>query len=156
MEWFLAVAAGEQELCFDTIVFGLGAYDTYDCYLGVWGPCFADLGPIEVPSADWPGPNSGTAVSWAPSCLCGMLVPVYYFGFYVYASDGIPGGPVPLGDFYPGLQAVVQSCGDPTEEDPIEGFGVMGVGDDPGLRVCPGPPVSTSRTTWGQVKVIYR
>jgi hypothetical protein len=137
VEWYVAVAAGNG-LAFNTITFGVGDYDPYACYLAGYGPCSADLGPLEIPSAGWPGPVSGTSVSWAPNCLTGNLVPVYYFGFYVYYG----GGPVPLGDFYPGQTAAVVSCDSPPEEDIIldvngDGlFGIMGCGDDPGLTEC--------------------
>jgi hypothetical protein len=137
VEWYIAVAAGNG-LCFNTIVFGIGDYDPYACYVAGYGPCSPDLGPLEIPSAGWPGPHSGTAVSWAPNCLCGDLVPVYYFGFYVYYG----GGPVPFGNFYPGNSATVVSCTSPPEEDPITDpnddgfFGIIGCGDDPGHTEC--------------------
>jgi hypothetical protein len=132
VEWYVVLAAGNS-LAFNTIVFGVGDYDPYACYLAGSGPCFGDLNPLEVPSAGWPGPNSGTAVSWAPECLTGDLVPVYYFGFYVYYG----GGSVPLGDFYPGQVAAVVSCESPPEEDLIADFGAIGCGDDPGEQACP-------------------
>jgi hypothetical protein len=137
VEWYIAVAAGNG-LCFNTITFGIGDYDPYTCYVASYGPCSGDLGPLEIQSAGWPGPFSGTSVSWAPNCLCGDLVPVYFFGFYVYYS----GGPVPLGDFYPGQVAAVVSCDSPPEEDPITDpnedgvFGIIGCGDDPGYTEC--------------------
>lgn len=151
VDWFIVLAAGSGELSFSTITFGLGDFDPYECYIVAFGPCFPELNPLEITSAGWPSPNSGTSVSWAPNCLQGTLVPVYYFAFYAYPT----GGPVPLGDFYPGRPASVISCGDPPQEDPIAGFGVMGCGEDPGLRVCPAP-VPTSPSTWGQIKAIYR
>lgn len=133
VEWYIVLAAGESELGFTTIIFGIGDYDPNACYAAMYGPCFPELVPLEIPSDTWPGPFSGTAVSWAPECLQGMLVPVYFFGFYVYS----PGGPVPLGDFYPGLSSTVVSCEEPPVEDVITGYGVMGCGDDPGVQVCP-------------------
>jgi hypothetical protein len=141
VEWYIAVAAGDG-LCFNTIVFGIGDYDPYACYLAAYGPCFPEFAPLEIPSSGWPGPNTGTAVSWAPNCLCGDLVPVYYFGFYVYYG----GGPVPFGDFYPGNSATVVSCTSPPEEDPITDpngdlmFGIIGCGDDDGYTECNGAP----------------
>jgi hypothetical protein len=131
-EWFIVLAAGANPLAFTTIVFGIGDYDPYACYLDQYGPCFGDLGPLEVPSDGWPGPNSGTAVSWAPNCLTGMMVPVYYFGAYVYGP-----GIVPLGNFYPGQNAVVVSCDDPPVEDPIDRFGSFGCGGEIGVQECP-------------------
>lgn len=137
VEWYLVLAAGASPLAFNTITFGIGDFDPYACYIGAYGPCFGEFGPLQIPSAGWPGPMSGTSVSWAPNCLTGMLVPVYWFGFYVYYG----GGPVPLGDFYPGQTAAVVSCDSPPEEDPIVAFGVMGCGNDPGVQACPGETV---------------
>jgi hypothetical protein len=137
VEWYVAVATGNG-LCFNTIIFGIGDYDFYACYLSSYGPCFPEFAPLEIPSSGWPLPVSGTAVSWAPNCLCGDLVPVYYFGFYVYYG----GGPVPFGDFYPGNLAAVVSCESPPQEDLITDpngdgfFGIIGCGDDPGLTEC--------------------
>jgi hypothetical protein len=142
VEWFLAVAAGKSELAFQTIVFGLGPFDDYAAYLSNWGPCQAALVSVEVPSSGWPAPMTGTAVSWSPNCLTGMMVPVYYFGFYLYG-----GGDVPFGDFYPGQPASVVSCTSPPEEDLIEDpdgdgfFGIMGVGPASGKQECPPPQV---------------
>lgn len=133
VEWFLVLAAGHAPLSFTTITFGIGDYDPYACYLGSFGPCHADLGPLEISSDGWPGPLTGTSVSWAPNCLTGMLVAVYYFGFYVYYG----GDSVPLGDFFPGQTAAVVSCDDPPSEEPIAGFGIMGCGDAPGQQFCP-------------------
>jgi hypothetical protein len=133
VEWFLAVVTAEEELAFNTVTFGIGNYDPYACYLVAYGPCFPELQPLEISSDGWPGPLSGTSVTWAPNCLEGRLVPVYYFGFYVYYG----GGPVPLGDFYPGQSPAIVNCVFPPTEDPIVGFGVMGCGTDPGMRACP-------------------
>jgi hypothetical protein len=145
VEWYLIVAVappGVEELAFTTITFGLGDYIDSACYVARFGPCFQELGPVQIPSAGWPGPNSGTSVTWAPECLTGGLVPVYYFGFYVYYG----GGTVPLGDFYPGQTAAVASCDAPFPvDDPIEDpdgdgfFGILGCGEASGKRECPLP-----------------
>jgi hypothetical protein len=98
VEWFLIVAVHEpEELAFNTITFGVGAYDAGVCYVSVYGPCFSNYGPLEIPTDDWPGNTSGTSVSWAPECLTGNIVPVYYFGIYAYGA-----GTIPLGPFYQG------------------------------------------------------
>lgn len=136
-EWFVVLAARAGGAAINTVVFGLGAYDSGACYIGYHGPCSPELSPLYVPSgADWPGPNTGVAISWSPNCLSGDLVPVAYFGVYGYAP-----GDIPLGDFHPTQAAVVVSCDDPPEEDPIADFGAMGCGGADGLQVCPGPGV---------------
>jgi hypothetical protein len=166
VEWYIILAAGTDELAFNMITFGIGLYDPYACYLVSWGPCFPELGGLEIPSGGWPGPGTGTSVSWSPNCLTGELVPVYYFAFYVYNG----GGPVPLGDFYPGAPAYVTGCDDPPQSDHIEDpdgdgfFGIIGCGDDPGKRECPQtssvPDADSSsgnhEMTWGRIKNIYR
>jgi hypothetical protein len=80
VEWFIVLAAGANPLAFHTITFGIGDYDPAACYISETGACFPQFGPLEIPSNGWPGPFSGTAVSWAPFCLEGLLVPVYFFG----------------------------------------------------------------------------
>jgi hypothetical protein len=136
VEWFVVLAAGANPLAFNTVTFGVGTYDSGACYIGLYGPCSADLNPLEIPSGGWPGPNSGTSVSWSPNCLTGMLVPIYYFGVYAYAP-----GTIPLGDEYPGQTAAFVSCDSPPEEDAIERFGSFGCGGGQGVRECPtGPP----------------
>jgi hypothetical protein len=135
VEWFLVIAARSADLEFHTVAFGLGDYDPYACYLYAYGPCFPEFGPLEIPCDGWPEPMSGTRVSWRPECLDGTLVPVYYFGFYVYYG----GGPVPLVD-HPELMAGVGSCEDDFEiDDPFLALGTMGVGDAEGEVVCPPP-----------------
>jgi hypothetical protein len=131
-EWFIVLAAGANPLAFTTITFGIGDYDPYACYIDQSGPCFGSLGPLELPSDGWPGPNTGTSVTWAPNCLAGMLVPVYYLGVYIYGP-----GVVPLGDHYPGQPAAVVSCDDPPVEDPIVDFGSFGCSGAQGEQACP-------------------
>jgi hypothetical protein len=158
VEWFLILATREGypwELQIYTVVFGLGPYDDAACAPGIWGPCNSDELALEQPSAGWPAPETGTAVSWNPNCQAGELVPLYYIGFYTY---GGPGGAVPLGDYYPGQPASVVSCpapGEAPEEDPIYAFGIIGCGDDPGMKNCD-YPVPVEKTTWGQIKSIYQ
>lgn len=153
VEWFLIVAGRDSDpLGFTTITFGIGNYDGEACYIAVFGPCNQAEGPLEIPSDGWPLPDEdgvGTSVSWSPSCIQGTLVPVYYFGIYAYGPEMIP-----LGDYYPGQTAAVVSCDDPVEEDVITAFGVLGIGGEMGEIMCPATP--TRKTTWGQIKNIYR
>lgn len=138
-EWFVVVAVSPPANSpnFNTIIFGVGDYvPLQSCYVALYGPCHADLNPLETSSAGWPGPSTGTAVSWAPNCLTGHVEPVYYFAVYSYG-----GGAIPLGDFYPGQAAGVVSCDSPPEEDPFASYGAMGCGGDPGSNPeCPGAP----------------
>jgi hypothetical protein len=145
LEWFLAVAVHYPQpvaLSFQTITFGVGAYDPQTCYIVAYGPCRQDLNPQEIPSDGWPGPVSGTAVAWIPGCLEGDAIPVYYFGVYAYSE-----GSIPLGGYYPSLDAEVTSCEEPVEADPITFFGEM---------QCGGHANAIESSTWGRIKVIYR
>lgn len=155
VEWFVVIAAGNglgDGLSFNTITFGIGNYDMQACYIAYYGPCYPELMPLEIPTYDWPGRYQGTAVSWAPHCLSGRVVPIYYFGVYAY-GDGI----VPLADEYPEQPAAFVSCDQLPEEDPIAGFGTFGYGDAVGQGPdCPEIPVASEVTTWGQIKAIYR
>lgn len=132
LEWIYAVAAGANPLSFNTVTFGVGGYNPGECYVYFFGPCRSDLGFLELPSAGWPGPNTGTSVTWAPACLTGMVVPVYYFGIYVYGP-----GVFPLADSYPGQSAAFVDCNNPPQEDPVAGFGSGGCGGAQGTLVCP-------------------
>jgi hypothetical protein len=151
VEWFLIVAVREpEELAFNTITFGIGDFDAEVCYISMYGPCFSEFSPLEIPTDDWPGVTSGTSVSWAPECLTGNIVPVYYFGIYVYAP-----GAIPLGPFYPGQDENLVSCNEPPEEDAIWAYGEIGCGGYPvDPLVCDEPLVM--QTTWGQIKAVYR
>jgi hypothetical protein len=147
MEWFLVVVARNPDVAFNTIHFGVLDYDPSACVIDLYGPCHQELEPLEISAVDWPGPNSWTAVSWAPECLEGTVVPVYYLGIYAYGSAAIP-----LGD--PDGRAVVVSC-TTYEEDPFADFGALGCGGAEGYNPCEGP-TPTRQTTWGQIKSIYR
>lgn len=161
VEWFVVVASNEvlgTPLRFEAITFGVGDYDAGTCYIAFYGPCVpAGMNAQEIPSEGWPGPNTGTSVSWAPDCLqggLGTVVPIYYFGLYTYGG----GGAVQLADSYPGIPASFSSCDTPPFEDAVYAFGVFHCGDVGGQYgsepfCCCSP---TRKTTWGQIKGIYR
>lgn len=152
VEWFLILAAREPEpLGFTTITFGVGNYNPDATYIALFGPCNQAEGPLEIPSDDWPFPEEGTSVSWAPSCLEGNMVPVYYFGIYAYGD-----GTIPLGDYYPGQPSGVVSCTDPPVEDVFIAYGTLGVGGAQGYNPDCTIPNPARRTTWGQIKAVYQ
>jgi hypothetical protein len=128
ISWYLAVVVSPAANTpnFNTVVFGMGAYDSYaDGYVSFFGPCVA--GALEVSTAGWPGAGTGTAVSWAPDCLYGYMEPVYFFGTYNY------GGTIPLGAHPVQPTSVVDCSADP-QEDLLEGLGAI-EGANP---TCPG------------------
>ena len=96
-----------------------------------WGPCDLIGSPLEIPGDGWPGPNTGTAVSWAPDCWSGDLVPVYWLVTYAYAS-----GVIPL-EAHPIQNSTFVDCSSPPIEDTISGYGSMGFGFS-GQNPCPG------------------
>lgn len=149
VEWFVVVASssGYADNGFHTVTFGIGDYDTGACYIAFFGPCHSELNPLEIPSDGWPGPDSGTSVSWAPDCLEDRLEPVYYFGVYAYSSQTIP-----LGPFYPGQDEMVVSCETPPDVDDIVSFGAMGCGGARGVAECPEGGPDQDETTWGRIK----
>lgn len=118
ISWYVAVVVSPAANTpnFNTVVFGLGPFNMGDNYISYTGACVP--GALEVSSGGWPGPNEGTAVSWAPDCLNGHMESVYYFGTYNYY-----GGIIPLGDFHPTQPSVVVDCSADPQEDPFEGFG---------------------------------
>lgn len=151
VEWFLIVAARDDDpLAFQTILFGVDNYDEVNLYIAQYGPCHQELVPLEIQSDDWPHGREGTAVTWAPSCLEGNLVPIYYFGIYTYGP-----GVIPLGDYFPNQHASVVSCTDPPVEDDIVMWGELGCGGAEGSNPCP-LPTPARQTTWGQIKAVYQ
>lgn len=128
VNWYLVVVVSDPANTpnFNTVVFGLGAYDPYaDGYIGFYGPCVP--GALEITTGGWPLGGEGTAVSWAPDCLTGYMEPVYFFGVYPY------GGSIPLG-VHPVQGGSVVDCSADPQTDDFVGFGGMeGVNPE-----CPG------------------
>jgi hypothetical protein len=134
LEWFLILAARDGGVATNTAVWGIGAFNEADYYVYANGPCSPTLVGTFVPSDTWPGPMSGVATSWSPNCLSGDLVPLHWMAITCYSGAS---GTIPLGNFYPGQNAVVVSCDQPPEEDPFVDYGALGVCGDPGDQACP-------------------
>lgn len=133
VQWFTVLAVSTQcNPSFNTVTFGLGQ-DSANCYVAAAVPARPEFSPMEIPSDEWPEPNSGTCVSWAPNCLTNPIEPIYYIGFYSYGP-----GTIELGDFYPGQPAGVVDCSLPPVADAFEDFGVVGHGGSAGSNpYCP-------------------
>ncbi|MBD3336489.1 MAG: hypothetical protein GF355_13335 [Candidatus Eisenbacteria bacterium] len=146
VNWIVVAAfppGGAEEL--NTISFGLGDYNPAAVSIGNAGPCSPGLSPLEISTQDWPLPGSGTAVSWAPNCNSGSLVPVYRFTAYVYATGSIPLAPHPTQGWVNGLVR----CNASTE--PILGYGKLGFGEE-GYNPNPsGAPVHVE-ASWGVIQ----
>ena len=88
---------------------------------------------FELPDGAWPGPGSGTAVTWA-SAQTGHLVEVYWFAMYSYDSYG-PGdfcliaNPIQGGNF--------ADDDTPSNVDPVAAFGCFGFHGGDALVPCP-------------------
>ncbi|MBU1701057.1 MAG: hypothetical protein KJ970_20395 [Candidatus Eisenbacteria bacterium] len=153
IQWFivLAVFPDGSSPEYNTCVFGLGPYDPAGTYVAAFGP-FVPPGSaiLEIPSDGWPLPNTGTAVSYAPSCADdGAIQPLYYFGIYAYGD-----GTIGLGE-HPVHGGVFVECGAAHATDEIEEYGVMGFGSAAGKNPC-GEPILREEGTWSQVKWAYR
>lgn len=104
-------------------------------------------GALEVPTQPpvlcptWPEPGSGNGITW-DEAQTSQLVDVYWFA--VYGSGGQ-------------FRVTPHDChettfGDdsiPSVYDPVEGFGALGFGMDPGLLPCP-PPAGACCVDFGQ------
>ncbi len=65
------------------ISFGID-YDLSSTPLAAHAPCGWPGSIFELPSDTWPGPGSGTAISYYPDPLTSRLVEIYWFAAYVY------------------------------------------------------------------------
>ncbi|MBU1947871.1 MAG: hypothetical protein KJ927_04100, partial [Candidatus Eisenbacteria bacterium] len=134
VEWFIVVAVSRPT--YDTqishVTFGIGDYDPDLLEIVYAQPCMTPPRPLEIPTLNWPGPNSGTTLSWSPACLDGGIQPVYNFGVYAYGP-----GSIPL-DAHPIFPTGVVDCMVDTQKDLFDGMGVMGcrgnIGQNPN---CP-------------------
>ena len=90
----------------------------------------AGCGDFQLDTGSWPGPGSGTALTWN-STRTTRLTPVYYFAGYGYAN---PATFSIINHPSQGLSFADDSV--PSELDPVAGTGVLGFGM-PGSAPCP-------------------
>jgi hypothetical protein len=138
MYWYLAVVVSPPENSpnINTVTFGLGSWDTGLGYVYLyWGPCTSFV-VSELSTANWPGPDEGTSVTWAPECHYEYILPVYYF--QIYAGGGSP-PVIPLGP-HPVQGGEVVDCASPPAADTFAGYGAF-EGTNP---ECPG-----AQPEWG-------
>ncbi len=127
--WYVIASwdIGGKEWC--GVEFGLGDYPEIAFDIREAIPCFPDQG-LEIPGANWPGPNSGTAIVTTTESWTGNWRPVYCFGGYAYDYGGpalIPLGANPATGF-----VGFSNCLSPPNqyEAPEYGLGAMGVNRD--------------------------
>jgi hypothetical protein len=133
------------------MTFGV-TYSESELILTAWGPCIGDPnnGAAEFPGAGWPAPNTGTSIVWQ-NTQTSQLVEAYWFAGYNYYGNQsqfcVTQHPDPIlgGNF--GDDSV------PTVQDPIAGFGCMGIDSD-GTVACPGTGQPTGACCVGDVCTI--
>jgi hypothetical protein len=134
--WFLISAWSENKTWCAT-EFGLGNYsaDALIIASGGYGAC-APGSTLEIPTDNWPDPNSGTVIATTDTPWSGNFVPVYYFTGYVY--DGSGPGTVQL-TASPATQFVgwVNCQTPPIEYDNTDCLPALGYMMD-GVECCPG------------------
>ncbi|MFC1572431.1 right-handed parallel beta-helix repeat-containing protein [Candidatus Eisenbacteria bacterium] len=87
--WYV-LAAWDEAKAFCAVVFGLGDFSMSDYHVEAGVACVPPgEGWLELPTAGWPGPNEGIAVTNYDTWF-GHLVPVYGFAGYAYYETGIP------------------------------------------------------------------
>ncbi|MCC7144368.1 MAG: hypothetical protein IT349_19905 [Candidatus Eisenbacteria bacterium] len=127
--WFVIAAFPTgQSPRLQAVTFGLGDYDPSRFEISDFGSC-AQL-EIRTDEPAWPSPGSGTAVVFT-SYRTTLLTEIYWFTGY--ASDDctfpLAGHPTQGGTFGdPSVPAVL---------DPIEAYGTLGFGSEPGDFECP-------------------
>ncbi|MCK4303678.1 MAG: T9SS type A sorting domain-containing protein, partial [Candidatus Eisenbacteria sp.] len=83
--WYVLAAWWDpQEFC--AVEFGLGNYNASIYPIDGYGPCYATVG-LEIPTGDWPEPNTGIVVSDVGGGWSGNYLPVYFFGGYAYEGE---------------------------------------------------------------------
>jgi hypothetical protein len=121
------------------LTFGVD-YDEGELEVVDLGSC----GDFELATSTWPGPGSGTAITWfAPRS--GRLVDCYWFAIYAdetaHSTFRLAEHPTQGADFADDAQ--------PANLDPIAGFGSVGFGTA-GTCPCP-PPESIAAGAWGVI-----
>jgi hypothetical protein len=130
--WFvLAAWAEEKEWC--GAEFGFAQYDSTIYAFISSGPCFPDGsgGGLEIPTAGWPGPNAGVALSISGAPWSGNFVPVYFFAGYAYYQGEMPLAANPSSEF-----GGTANCETPPQSWAATAFGAMGIFQD-GTSACP-------------------
>ncbi len=128
---WVVLSAWDESKRFCGTEFGLGSYSPESFVFAGFGPCFPNEG-LEIPTANWPGPNQGTAFVVTQDAWTGNLVPVYWFAGYAYSEGVLPLSIDPTTGF-----GGWTNCEDPPIVSAATGFGSMGLFTD-GVYVCPG------------------
>ncbi len=130
--WFVVAAFPEFSQPHVTgVSFGLGDYDPTAISMLGHGSC----ANFEADTQDWPGPNTGTSLSWS-SPRGERLIELYWFAGYAYTEATLALGPHPtFGGYF------VDNSPSPVS-DAIAGYSSLGFGALSGHLVCPIPPAN--------------
>ena len=119
--------------------FGFRDFDCSRISFAEWGPSHTELGCLEIPGENWPGPNSGTAITINPQ-LTESIVEIYWFATYVYGEVSIELGPDPFYGDPAGQFATNGNTSGQSIADEIVEFGIVGFGTD-GWNPCVSVPL---------------
>jgi hypothetical protein len=150
--WYV-LSAWCEDKAFCRVQFGLGDYDNTTGFVMMrYEPCCPSM-YIQIPSSNWPEPNSGTVFRPVGAHWVGNYVPVYYFSGYAYTGETV----IPLGQ---DQTAAVPfggwgSCEPPWDDFEAAAFGGMGINTD-GVYAEPPAPSAVGITTWGGIRAMYR
>ncbi|MCA9757931.1 MAG: hypothetical protein KDA27_19220 [Candidatus Eisenbacteria bacterium] len=103
-------------------------YDDTTVYLLDLSPCT----DFELPTADWPRPGQGTAVTWSTP-QTDMFVKMYAFAGYEYYGTDTSFCLTP----HPSQGGYFADDSVPSILDPIVDYGCLGFNGDPGYLPCP-------------------
>ena len=128
------------------VAFGID-YNAADVEIVEWGVC----GDFHLFTNDWPGPGSGSAVTWNEA-QTDHLVEIHWF-----AARSVSGNPATLDvtEHPQGDGVLFADDSIPPELDVPVDLGRLGFGGEEGYLPCP-DPTPIKLTTWGQVKATYR
>lgn len=143
--WFIAAFPGNASPAVTAVQFGLDTTVPRGSIAGRGG-CGSML--LELPDSGFPGPFTGTLVSFATDYR--TFFPIYWFAVEGESGDSFGSGPYP-GD----NRAVFVDDGSPPAEDRISRFGSVGWGGG-GENDCPPSAFDTRSSSWGDVKAGYR
>jgi hypothetical protein len=141
-DYWYVIAAFTEDKIWCGVQFGLGDYDPLSWYMtSEGGNCLVNS--LEIPTAGWPGPNTGIAIAATDEPFEGNFLAVFWFEGYHYADDptviDITG--------YPGHDFIgFANCEAPSVAWPAEG-GAMGVFTD-GVAVYPQEPIPVACCLW--------
>jgi len=133
--WMVAAFADASSPSVKSFQTGLYGDITPDMFSG-WGFCPSN--GLEIPDATWPGPNSGTAVTYLFPAITSHLFKIYYFACGAPFSGAI----MRSGDYVGGdHHAEWADDSDPAVIDYVFRFGSVGWGVA-GSKDCPIPPTT--------------